>query len=84
MTYNLAEWAKAPVKCFMGRLVRLAGYNRQPVNTIEVIGADRKKIVPLVVPAGTDSAIADDTMTAAVSLNNSLTVDRLLDGAGLS
>lgn len=85
VAYNLAEWAKAPVKMlYDGRLVRLAGYNRQPVNTIEVTGTDRKKIVLLVVPAGTDSAIAHDAMMAAASPNNSLTVDRLLDSAGLS
>jgi len=84
VTYNLTEWAKAPVKmAYDGRLVRLAGYNRQPVNTIEVIGANRKKLVLLVVPARTDSAIAHDTMMAAASPNNILSVDRLLESAGL-
>jgi hypothetical protein len=84
VTYNLAEWAPAPVKMlYDGRLVRLAGYTRQPVNTIEVIGANRTKVVLLVVPAGTGSAIAHDTMMAAASPNNSLSVERLLAGAGL-
>jgi hypothetical protein len=84
VTYNLAEWAQAPVKMvYDDRLVRLAGYTRQPVNTIEVIGATRKRVVLLVVPAGTDSAIAHDTMMAAASPSNSLSVERLLAGAGL-
>src|SRR6202167_2139557 len=47
--YKLSEWAKAPAKFPTGgSMIRLGGYNRQPVNTIEVIGINRKKLVLLV------------------------------------
>lgn len=46
--YNLTEWATAPKRLRTGgQLVRLAGYYRQPVNTIEVLGVNRNKIVLL-------------------------------------
>src|ERR1700741_3029812 len=49
--YNLNEWAKAPAKLPTGgRTVRLGGYYRQPINTIEILGLNRSKIVLLVVP----------------------------------
>ena len=36
VTYNLAEWAKAPRKASIGgQIVRLDGYQRQPPNTLE-------------------------------------------------
>lgn len=77
--YNLTEWAHAPAKLPSGgRIVRLAGYYRQPVNTVEVIGLNRKKIVLLVVPAGTDPEHAHDTMMAAAAPDNASTIDRLL------
>ncbi len=77
--YNLAEWAKAPKKLPTdGRVVRLAGYHRQPVNTIEVIGLNRNKIVLLVVPAHTDPDQAHHTMMAAAAPDNASTIDGLL------
>jgi uncharacterized protein DUF5994 len=77
--YNVTEWANAPRKLPTGgRVVRLGGYNRQPVNTIEVIGINRNKIVLLVVPARTDPDHAHDVMMAAAAPNNASTIDRLL------
>jgi Family of unknown function (DUF5994) len=64
--YNLAGWVTAPWKLPTdGRVVRLAGYNRQPVNTIEVTGRSSSKIVLLVVPAYTDTDDAHHTVMAA-------------------
>ena len=64
--YNLAGWVTAPRKLPTdGRVVRLAGYNRQPVNTVEVTGRSSSKIVLLVVPAYTDTDDAHHTMMAA-------------------
>ena len=77
--YNLAEWAKAPKKLPTDRrVVRLAGYHRQPVNTIEVIGLNRNKIVLLVVPPHTDPDHAHATMMAAAAPGNASTVGDLL------
>ena len=77
--YNLNEWAKAPAKVSTGgRLVRLGGYYRQPVNTIEVIGLNRSKIVLLVVPTRTDPGHAHDILMAAAAPKNASTIEGLL------
>jgi Family of unknown function (DUF5994) len=78
--YNLTEWASAPRKLPIdGRMVRLAGYHRQPVNTVEVLG-DRSKIVLLVVPARSEPDRAHDIMMAAAARSNASTTDLLLQG----
>ena len=77
--YSLNEWAKAPKKLATdGRTVRLDGYRLQPVNTVEVLGLNCKKIVLLVVSpqAGPDQAHA--IMMTAAGPNNALTVNSLL------
>lgn len=77
--YNLAEWATAPRKLPTdGRVVRLDGYTVQPVNTIEVIGLNRSKIILLVVPAYTDTDDAHHTMMAAAAADDASTVEGLL------
>jgi hypothetical protein len=77
--YNLNEWAKAPAKLPTGgRTVRLGGYYRQPVNTVEVIGLNRNNIVLLVVPARTDPDHAHDILMAAAAPKNASTTDGLL------
>ena len=79
--YKLTEWARAPAKLPTGgRVVRLAGYYRHPVNTIEVLGVDRSKIVLLVVPARTDPDLAHETMMAAATPSNAATTVHLLNG----
>jgi hypothetical protein len=77
--YNLTEWAQAPKKLATdGGTVRLDGYRLQPVNTVEVVGLNRKKIVLLVVSpqAGPDQAHA--AMMTAAGPKNALTVANLL------
>jgi Family of unknown function (DUF5994) len=77
--YNLSEWAKAPAKLPTGgRVVRLGGYHRQPVNTVEVIGLNRNKIVLLVVPARSGPDRAHDILMAAAAPDNASTIDDLL------
>jgi hypothetical protein len=77
--YNLAEWVQAPKKLPTdGRVVRLAGYNRQPVNTIEVLGGNRNKIVLMVVPWYTDPDDAHHAMMAAAAPDDATTVEGLL------
>ena len=50
--YNLAEWNHAPRKFSTGGVVvRLGGYTRQPVDTVEIIGRNRGTIHLLVVPS---------------------------------
>jgi Family of unknown function (DUF5994) len=86
--YNLGEWAIAPRKAVVGeRVVRLDGYRRQPINTLEVLGANRGRIVLLVVPPNTDPNDAHATMMTAAAPSNDATVGGLLlasaaDGAG--
>jgi hypothetical protein len=77
--FNIAEWATAPKKVPIdGRVVRLAGYHRQPVNTIEVLGLNRKKLVLLVIPAQTDPADARHALMAAATPGNTFTIRDLL------
>jgi hypothetical protein len=77
--YNLNEWAKPSAKFATGgRRVRLDGYRRQPLNTLEVLGLNRNKIALLVVPPNTDPNEAHATLMAAAAPSNDSTVDSLL------
>jgi Family of unknown function (DUF5994) len=78
--YNLNEWAKPPAKFAAtgGRTVRLDGYRLQPVNTIEVLGFNRNKIVLLVVSPHADPDQAHAIMMTAAGPNNAATVESLL------
>jgi Family of unknown function (DUF5994) len=77
--YNLNEWAKPPAKFATGgRTVRLDGYRLQPVNTIEVLGFNRNKIVLLVVSPHADPDQAHAIMMTAAGPNNAATVESLL------
>ena len=77
--YNVNEWAKASAKLATGgRAVRLDGYRRQPINTVEVLGLNRNKIALLVVPPNTDPDEAHATLMAAAAPGNDSTVDSLL------
>ena len=77
--YNLGEWAKVPSRLATGgRTVRLDGYQRQPVNTIEVVGLDNARIALLVVAPQTDPDQAHATMMAAAGVDDASTVDGLL------
>ena len=78
--YNLSEWAKLPAKFATGgRKVRLDGYRLQPINTLQVLGVNRNKILLLVVPPHTDPGHAHTIMMAAAAPNNDSTVDDLLN-----
>lgn len=77
--YNLNEWAKAPRKlATAGRSVRLDGYTLQPVNTVEVLGLYRNKIILLVVSPQADPDQAHAIMMTAAGSDNGLTVHDLL------
>ncbi|CQD20519.1 hypothetical protein BN000_04937 [Mycobacterium europaeum] len=77
--YNINEWAKAPAKLATGgRTVRLDGYRLQPVNTVEVLGLNRDKIVLLVVSPHADPDQAHTIMMTAAGPNNASTVAGLL------
>ena len=77
--YNLNEWAKQSARLVTGgRRVRLDGYGRQPINTVEVLGLNRNKIALLVVPPSTDPDEAHATLMAAAAPSNDSTVDSLL------
>ena len=77
--YSLNEWAKAPRKLATdGRTVRLDGYRLQPINTVEVLGLNREKIVLLVVSPHANPDQAHAIMMTAAGPNNALTVNSLL------
>jgi Family of unknown function (DUF5994) len=77
--YNLNGWAPAPRKLVTGgRAVRLDGYRRQPINTIEVLGLDLVRLTLLVVPPYADANSAHNAMMTAAQPNNAATVDGLL------
>jgi hypothetical protein len=77
--YNLAEWATVPRRLQTGgRSVRLDGYQRQPANTLGVLGVGREKLLLLVVPPNTDAAQAHETMMTAAAPDNASTVGDLL------
>ncbi len=77
--YKLTEWSTAPRKLALGaRTVRLDGYRLQPVNTVEVIGLNRTRMVLLVVSPHTDPDQAHAVMMTAAGPDNTLTVDSLL------
>jgi hypothetical protein len=81
--YSLDEWSKAPLKLVTGgRAVRLDGYRRQPINTLEVLGVDRSRIALLVVPPGTEPDQAHTTMMNAAEPRNDSTVGGLLTKCG--
>ena len=77
--YNVSEWAKPPAKFATGgRTVRLDGYRLQPVNTVEVLGLNRNRIVLLVVSPHAEPEQAHAIMMTAASPNNVSAVDGLL------
>ncbi|ORW68387.1 hypothetical protein AWC23_21205 [Mycobacterium saskatchewanense] len=77
--YNINEWAKAPAKLATGgRTVRLDGYRLQPVNTVEVLGLNREKIVLLVVSPHADPDHAHTIMMTAAGPSNASTVEGLM------
>ncbi len=77
--YNVNEWATPPAKLATGgRTVRLNGYRRQPVNTVEVLGLNRNKIVLLVISPQTDSDQAHAIMMSAAGPSNASTAESLL------
>jgi hypothetical protein len=85
VVYNLEEWATVPKKVQIGgRVVRVAGYHQQPVNTIEVIGTNRNKLVLLVVPPYTDPDQAHSTMMAAAAPSDVSTIEGLLTASAQS
>jgi Family of unknown function (DUF5994) len=77
--YNLAEWARVPRRLPAGgRSVRLDGYQRQPANTLGVLGLGRESILLQVVPPHTDAGQAHEVMMTAAAPDNVSTVDDLL------
>jgi Family of unknown function (DUF5994) len=76
--YNVNEWAMPPAKLATGgRTVRLDGYRLQPVNTIEVLGLNRNRIVLLVVSPHAEPDQAHAIMMTAAGPNNASTVEGL-------
>ncbi|WAJ47459.1 DUF5994 family protein [Mycobacterium sp. Aquia_216] len=79
--YNMNEWSTPPAKFATGgRTVRLDGYRRQPINTVQVIGLNRHKIVLLVVSPHADPDQAHTIMMNAAGPSNASTAESLLMG----
>ncbi|WAC89345.1 DUF5994 family protein [Mycobacterium sp. Aquia_213] len=77
--YNMNEWATPPAKFTTGgRTVRLDGYHRHPINTIQVIGLNGNRIVLLVVSPQADPDQAHAIMMSAAGPGNVSTAESLL------
>jgi hypothetical protein len=77
--YNVDEWATPPAKLAIGgRTVRLDGYHLQPINTVEVVGLNRKRIVLLVVSPHADPDQAHAILMSAAGPSNVSTAESLL------
>lgn len=64
--YNVNEWTAPPPKLVTGgRTVRLDGYVRQPVGTIEILGLDGERVIVDVIPPGEEAGSAHSKMMAA-------------------
>lgn len=79
VSYNLDSWATAPRRMpFDGHTVRLGGYHRQPLNTIDAIGLGGGRLTLLVVPPQTEAGDAHATMMAAAQPEDRTTTELLL------
>jgi hypothetical protein len=79
VTYNLGEWTRAPAELATGgRAVHIDGDQRHQPNTVQVLDANRNKIVLLVVPWHTEPDHAHTIVMAAAAPNNASSVDSLL------
>ncbi|MBX7432588.1 hypothetical protein JDV09_10805 [Mycobacterium sp. Y57] len=79
VTYNRAEWSTAPAKIRIDdRIVRLDGYDRQPVNTLGVLDSHGRGTVLLVVPAQTSAEGAHTLMMSAAGAEDESGIDDLL------
>jgi hypothetical protein len=82
--YHLAEWATMPAQLHIGgRAVRLDGFNRQPANTLEVLGLSREKVLLLVIPPNANPDLAHDAMMTAAAPNDVTTIVDILESARL-
>jgi Family of unknown function (DUF5994) len=79
VTYNLNEWIEAPAQLTTGgRPVQLDRRHRPPSNTLEVLDANRNKLVLLVVPWYTAPDYAYAIVMSAAAPNDASSVDTLL------
>ena len=77
--YRLGEWTVNDRKVVINdHVIRLDGYRLQPPTTVEVQGADRGRIVLLVIPPSTDPDDAHRIMKTASTQGNNDTIDHLL------
>lgn len=64
--YNLKEWPDTPRRIVTGgNVVRLDGYSRQPVGTIEILGLNRERFILQVTSPGDQSGSAQSNLMAA-------------------
>ncbi len=79
VSYNPDEWIDAPTELAAGgRVVHLDGCRRRPPGTLEVLDANRDKIVLLVVPSHTKPDQAHAIVMAAAAPHDTSSVDTLL------
>ncbi len=79
VAYDPDEWLEAPAEFTAGgRPVHLDGRRHRSPGTLEVLGANREKIVLLVVPSHTKPEQAHAIVMAAAAPNNASSVDTLL------
>jgi hypothetical protein len=81
--YRMDDWATPPARLVTGgRSVRLDGYRRQPVGTVEVTGLAGRGIVLAVVAPQTNPDQAHATLMAAAHPGDTSSVADLLGADG--
>lgn len=79
VAYNRAEWTVGLRKMHVdNQVIRLDGYDRQPVHTLGVTGRSGWSIVLLIVPVQTVAEDAHNVMMAAATLGDASSVALLL------
>lgn len=79
VAYRIDEWATGPSELIVaGRTVRLTGHQYGTAHTVEVLSANNRRLILLVVPPYTDAHDAFAAMTSASAVNDVSTVDELL------
>lgn len=79
VSYHLTAWDQAPRRVLVdGHLVRLGGFHSQNPHTMDVIGSAGTRVTLLVVPPGTDQAMAHRALMTAGRRGNVDSIDELL------
>ena len=77
--FHRAEWSETPRKLLVDdQLIKLDGYDRQPINTVGIVDSHGDNVILLVVPVQTSDEDAHSMMESAALADDKTTVASLL------